>query len=377
MRTDTTSPTIRERRRPTTFFPTMPAAVTNPIPVPSATPPIVAPPQLAVGAVNYLNSKPLIEGLDELLNGHATLRLDYPSRLADDLASGILDVALIPSIEYFRGGQAHGTQASGGRQATGSSASASSASKINPIENTRGLTAPARQEPFPYEIISDACVAAHGPVLSVKLYSRVPWGEVKSLALDEGSRTSATLARILLAERHGVFPKLEPLPLDHRTQDSSADAILLIGDRAISPPRERFLGTWDLGEEWFEWTGLPFVFAMWVGRRVDGRGLTVEGQNLLAKLSSSTLNPQPSTIDHLLNAARDLGVSRLDDIARREAPLLGLSLPTTVSYLSENLQYHLGPAERNGLKLFYELASGMGLAPKGVELVFRTCEASM
>jgi len=326
MRTDSTSPNIRERRRPTTFFPTMPAAVTNPIHFQSATVPTTAPPQTAVGAVSYLNSKPLIEGLDELLAGHATLRLDYPSRLADDLASGMLDVALIPSIEYFRG------------------------------QN--------------YEVISDACVAAHGPVLSVKLYSRVPWGEVKSLALDEGSRTSATLARILLAERHGVFPKLEPLPLDHRTQDSSADAILLIGDRAISPPREKFLGTWDLGEEWLEWTGLPFVFAMWVGRRVDGRGLRVDGQNSLGKSSSSTFNPRPSTIDHLLSAARDLGVAHLDDIARREAPLLGLSLPTTVSYLSENLQYHLGPAERNGLKLFYELASGMGLAPQGVELRF-------
>jgi len=305
----------------------MPASLTNILAEPIASR-FNEPRQLsAVGAVNYLNSKPLIEGLDQLLNGHATLRLDYPSRLADDLASGRLDVALIPSIEYFRG------------------------------QN--------------YEVISDACVAAHGPVLSVKLYSRVPWGDVKSVALDEGSRTSATLARILLAERHGVFPKLEPLPLDHRTQDSSADAILLIGDRAINPPNEQFLGTWDLGEEWLEWTGLPFVFAMWVGRRVVGRGLRIESKNPLNLSSASSLNPQPSTLDQLLSASRDLGIQRLDDIARREAPLLGLSLPTTVSYLSENLQYHLGPAERNGLKLFYELAAGMGLAPAEVELRFR------
>ena len=305
----------------------MPASLTNTLAEPIASR-FNEPRQLsAVGAVNYLNSKPLIEGLDQLLNGHATLRLDYPSRLADDLALGRLDVALIPSIEYFRG------------------------------QN--------------YEVISDACVAAHGPVLSVKLYSRVPWGDVKSVALDEGSRTSATLARILLAERHGVFPKLEPLPLDHRTQDSSADAILLIGDRAINPPNEQFLGTWDLGEEWLEWTGLPFVFAMWVGRRVVGRGLRIESKNPLNLSSASSLNPQPSTLDQLLSASRDLGIQRLDDIARREAPLLGLSLPTTVSYLSENLQYHLGPAERNGLKLFYGLAAGMGLAPAGVELRFR------
>ena len=349
----TTSRSLKRSSRP---FPTMPASLTNESASPSIPSSLSAPPQLALGAVNYLNSKPLIERLDELLEGRATLRLDYPSRLADDLASGRLDVALIPSIEYFRG------------------------------EN--------------YEVISDACVAAHGPVLSVKLYSRVPWGEVKSLALDEGSRTSATLARILLAERHGVFPKLAPLPLDHRTEDSSADAILLIGDRAISPPDERFLGTWDLGEEWFEWTGLPFVFAMWVGRR--GAGVRSQesgvrgGPNQPSGLDESkfdrreTGNRQPSAVSRSadsrtaflndvaksLNAARDWGVARLDDIARREAPLLGLSLPTTISYLSENLQYQLGSAERSGLKLFYELAAGMGLAPADVGLVFRTSEAS-
>jgi len=277
--------------------------------------------RLRIGAVNYLNSKPLIEGLPELLSPVADLRLDYPSHLADDLAAGRLDVALIPSIEYFRGPN--------------------------------------------YEVISDACVAAHGPVLSVKLYSRVPWGEIQSLALDEGSRTSATLARVLLAERHGVIPSLQSLPLNQRTEDSDADALLLIGDRAISPPAEKFLGTWDLGEEWFEWTGLPFVFAMWVaGDRRD------------------SFNPEPAAkgaaaeIENALSDARDLGIERLNDIARREAPLLGLSLPTTISYLSENLQYRLGSAERNGLKLFYELASGLELAPDGVELRFRTCEVS-
>lgn len=279
-------------------------------------------PRLNVGAVNYLNSKPLIEGLPELLSPYGDLRLDFPSRLADDLAARRLDVALIPSIEYFRG--------------------------------------------VDYEVISDACVAAHGPVLSVKLYSRVPWGTIQTLALDAGSRTSATLARILLGERHGVFPQLQPLPLDHRTEDSSADAILLIGDRAISPPDEQFAGTWDLGEEWFEWTGLPFVFAMWVAHRriVEAAIPSVE----------SAARSVGSDVEESLGYARDRGVERLTDIARREAPLLGLSLPTTISYLSENLQYHLGTAERSGLKLFYELAAGMGLAPKNVELVFRTCE---
>ena len=297
---------------------------------------------LRIGAVTYLNSKPLVEGLGELLP-QTRIRLDYPSRLADDLVTGELDVALIPSIEYFRGHN--------------------------------------------YQILSDACVAAHGPVLSVKLYSRVPWGEIQTLALDEGSRTSATLARILLAERHGVFPKLEPLPLDHRTEDTSADAILLIGDRAISPPKERFLGTWDLGQEWFEWTGLPFVFAMWVAndgtsiarrQSPDMNGTTVHTGNGSAngKARSGFLDGDLDVLGQALSESRNWGVSRLEQIARREAPQLGLTLSTTLDYLSVNLQYYLGHAERSGLRLFYELAAGLDLAPKGVELSFRSCSTA-
>ena len=149
--------------------------------------------RLRIGGVSYLNSKPLLEDLSTLAPD-ADLLLDYPSRLADDLTAGRLDVALIPSVEYFRG---------------------------------RG-----------YAVVSDACVAARGPVLSVKLYARKPWGSIRSLALDQGSRTSATLARILLAERYGVTPTLQPLPLGQTTRDTDADAILLIGDRAMFPPEK-------------------------------------------------------------------------------------------------------------------------------------------
>jgi chorismate dehydratase len=227
-------------------------------------------PPLRIGAVNYLNSKPLIEGLAALAP-RAELMLDYPSRLAHDLSSGRLDVALVPSVAC--------------------------------------LLAPH------YEVVSDACVAARGAVLSVKLYSRVPPEAIRRLALDEGSRTSATLVRILLAERHDVFPRVEPLPLDCSAASTDADAVLLIGDRAIHPPHETFAFTWDLGTEWTQWTGLPFVFAMWgtrTGTELDG-------------------------LDIALKAARDLGVARLPDIARREAPLLGLDERVALDYLTRNL----------------------------------------
>jgi len=203
-------------------------------------------------------------------------------------------------------------------------------------------------------VVPNACVAARGPVLSVKMYSRTPVSEIRRLALDEGSRTSATLVRILLAERFQVFPEVEPLPLDCETESTSADAILLIGDRAIHPPREQFAVTWDLAEEWTEWTGLPFVFAMWGTRRGTDLG----------------------DLEHALGAARDLGVARLPEIACREAPRLGLDEALALDYLRKNLYYRLGTAERQGLRRFHELAAKHDLAPGGFELVFRDYAAA-
>lgn len=257
-----------------------------------------------VGAVSYLNSKPLVEDLQELLP-EAAVSLDYPSRLADQLAAGTLDVALIPSVEYMRGTD--------------------------------------------YEIISDACVATRGPVLSVKLYSRVDPGAIRTLALDEGSRTSATLARIMLLERYGVDPARQPLPIEMSVQHTDADAVLVIGDRAMHAPTEEFHTVWDLGEEWLAWTGLPFVFAMWVARR----------------------GVASSHVEAMLSESRDRGVARISDIAKREAAKLNIPAENAERYLTDNLFFRLTSAERSGLKLFQQLAVQAGLAPEGVDLVFR------
>ncbi len=267
-----------------------------------------APGPIRIGAVNYLNSKPLIEGLAEDLRRvapTADLVLDYPSRLADDLETGLLDVALIPSIECFR-------------------------------------------DPD-YEVVTDACVATHGPVLSVKLYSRVAISNISTLALDEGSRTSATLARVLLAERFGLHPELEPLPLGETVDASTADAVVLIGDRAMHPLKETFVETWDLGDVWSQWTGLPFVFALWATRRG-----TVLG-----------------AVEDALAAARDRGLEHLNQIAERESFELGIPADSASAYLRDNLHFHLGPAERHGMELFQRLAVAQGLVPEGVDLVFR------
>src|SRR5438128_11215601 len=143
---------------------------------------------IRIGAVNYLNAKPLICDLEELAP-EAQLVLHVPSRLADLLAEGELDVALIPSIEYFRAGS--------------------------------------------YSIVPDIGISSRGPVLSVTLFSRVPWVAIRRVALDEGSRTSAALAQILLRRRYGINPAIESLTMERTAEESSADAVLLIGDRAM------------------------------------------------------------------------------------------------------------------------------------------------
>jgi chorismate dehydratase len=259
--------------------------------------------RIRIGAVTYLNARPLIVALPEIAP-RLELVIDYPSRLADALAAGRLDVAMIPSIEYARG---------------------------------QG-----------FSIISDACIACDGPVRSVKLYGRVPVEDVHSLALDEGSRTSAALTRILLKERFGVVPNLTPLPIGATLDDTTADAVLLIGDRGMTSVGGTFEFVWDLGEEWSRWTGLPFVFSLWVARgNVDLRG-----------------------VGKTLARARDLGLTRLAEIASREAPTLGIPEADCLSYLRDHLEYRLGRRQRLSLERFFALAAGMRLAPADAKLTF-------
>ena len=246
--------------------------------------------------MQYLNTRPLVHGL---AGSGIGVDYDLPSRLADRLAAGDLDVALIPSVELFRGDR--------------------------------------------YRVVSDACIGCRGPVMSVKLLFRTAPGRVTTLATDEGSRTSATLARILLAERHGAEPATEILPIGAGPGDTRADAVLVIGDRALGSISGSFQLVWDLGDEWCRWTGLPFVFAVWAAR---------------AGVDTTAIEP-------LLAAARDSGQANLAAIAAVEAAGHGLTVPQCLGYLRDNLHYHLGTRERTGLELFREHAARLRVAPGG------------
>ncbi len=258
---------------------------------------------IRIGAVSYLNTKPLICDLD-VLAPDAELILDAPSRLADQLAAGELDVALIPVIEYFRSGF--------------------------------------------YSIVPDVSIAARGPVLSVPLFSRKTWSSVRRVALDAGSRTSAALTQILLRKRYGVHPDVLPLPLDGRAEDDDADAVLLIGDRAMRACLPGFVHAYDLGQEWYDWTGLPFVYAVWAVRP----GVDLNG------------------VDTALIEAKRRGLAQIGAIAQREAPGLELDAGFCRRYLANILHFDLGPREQAGLRRYYELACELDLAPPGVSLEY-------
>jgi chorismate dehydratase len=256
-----------------------------------------------IGAVNYLNTKPLIHDLEKLAPD-VELILDVPSRLADLLADAKLDVALIPVIEYFRAGS--------------------------------------------YSIVPNIAIASRGPVLSVTLFSRVPWAGIRRVALDEGSRTSAALCQILLRKRYGVSVEVKSLSLERTAEEADADAVLLIGDRAMRACLPGFAHAFDLGQEWFDWTGLPFVYAFWAVRA---------GAELGA-------------VDAALAEAKRRGCADIGAIAHREAPRLGLDAGFCRRYLANIIHFDLGPREQAGLHHYYMLACELGLARRGVSLEF-------
>ena len=175
-----------------------------------------------LGAVSYLNARPLVHGLDERTDLFA-LRFDPPSVCATLLHESAIDVGMIPSIEYCRGDD--------------------------------------------YRIVPGMGIISDGDVASVALFTSKPLHAVKSIAADTSSRTSNALLRILCRERFGIAPDLVPMAPDARRMLEECDAALLIGDPALALDHEASgVDKIDLGAEWKALTGLPFVWAFWAGR---------------------------------------------------------------------------------------------------------------
>ncbi len=262
-------------------------------------------PKLRVGIVNYLNSKPLAWGF--LKGHHADLfapSYHPPALVARLLSQGNLDVGLIPSIEVQR------------------------------IPHLR--------------VLPDLCIAATQEVRSVLMVSKVPMAQVRKVALDQSSRTSVALLRILLRERFGLEPDPEYLPErpEIARMLAEADAALIIGDPALRIDRDRY-HVIDLAAEWRTLTGLPFVFAVWAVRP------EVEFPDLPFYFKSSLR----------------YGMTSMATVVRESAAEMGLDSADVRSYLTENLSFFLRAEEIQGLEEFYRRAHrhGLILEPKPLE----------
>ncbi|MFH1550432.1 MAG: menaquinone biosynthesis protein [Planctomycetota bacterium] len=188
--------------------------------------------RIRFGCQNLINALPILHGLSLVASGppgqepcdvpRLEIVRDTPAILARMLHEQLLDVAVVPAIEYLRNAD--------------------------------------------YVIASPVCIACCGPVESVKVYCRKPPDKIETLALDANSMSSAVLVRVLLARQYGVEPRCTIAGIGHDLSQIQTDAVLVIGDGAlvIDPRGFQVL---DLGEEWFRMTGLPFVFALCCCRR--------------------------------------------------------------------------------------------------------------
>ena len=253
----------------------------------------MAKPTYRLGVVSFLNSRPLIEGLDGESSG-VDIVFDVPAALPDLLDRDAVDAALIPVIDLARPGRS-------------------------------------------WSILSDACIGCDGETLTVRVFSRVPPEEIRELHVDGASHTSVTLASLIWQEMYGT--RLLVTPYHEGVSESQCEAILLIGDKVINHGLVELDIEIDLGGAWKSLTGRPFVFAVWAAKRDRGLG------DLVATLGRA----RDDGLANLDRIAEDLapGMGWPVELARR---YLRHRLVFTLDRpMREGLDLFLELASRNGL----------------------------
>lgn len=257
---------------------------------------------MKIAASDFLNTRPLIQGLERV---GERLILESPFQCAESLERGEVDFALIPSIEYSR------------------------------IE---GLC-----------IVPGISISSLGPVQSVILFLKKDLRAIKTIAVDERSRTAYNLLKILAKKVFQIEPVYETMAPDLDTMLSQSDGALLIGDQALIEGC-RFGGAKiDLGEAWFQFTQLPFTFAFWAGRRTPVTGAVEKFQQ-----------------------AKEEGIRLCPQIARSTNHQV-LSEDFVLNYLTRYICFGWSEAHERGLKLFFEWTHAYGYIEKTPELRFYEC----
>lgn len=261
---------------------------------------------LRFGFHGFLNALPLLEPLQRRSRQAGfEMVVDVPSTIAEELAAGRLDLAMVPSIEYLKAG-----------------------------DHLR--------------LLPGICIASRGAVRTVLLIAKTPLAEVKSLALDNRSRTSVALLRIL----HRFHPEVRfyPAAPDIAGMLKAHDAALIIGDPALCVT-DCGKGTtiYDLSQEWFARTGKTFVHAVIAVR--------------------SGVSPTAETLDAIRVARQGLP-DAIAKIAKTHAEKYGVPLETCDDYLRNKIRYDLGEEELQGLASFRDLCHEHGLIPQKHEIRF-------
>jgi len=262
-------------------------------------------PSTRLGVVQYLNTKPLVYAFESGAVEHPfDLIYDVPSECARKLHNRETDVALIPAIEIGRA-------------------------------------------PEPYRVVRDVGIGSRGAVNSVFLVLNKDPEDVTTVALDTSSRSSVALTRILLEKRYGVRAD----PIDHPPEIDQmldkADAAVLIGDLALELDRSQYR-VLDLGAEWTDWTGLPFVYACWTGRP---GALTSRQAGLLVE-------------------AKSTGLAQVDDISEAYAKGRGFPPVFYATYLNDAIHFDLGDQELEGLQRFLRYAAELDLIDSAPQISF-------
>ena len=255
-------------------------------------------------AVSYLNTVPLVWGFlhDPALQGKIKLEFALPSVCADRLRSGDADIGIVPVIEMAR----------------------------QNLDYVRGVG-----------------ISSDGPVRSILLISKVPFGRIKTLATDSGSRTSVMLSRVILAARYGVEPNVISRSPDLAAMLGLADAALLIGDAALKvDPANLPFECLDLGDEWTRLTGLPMVFALWSGAK-----------DAIAESAGEAFR-----------ASCRYGLAHLDEIVEAQTAERGFPEALVRKYLTRHIVFELTGRHYAGLEQFLKLATELDRADTQVRV---------
>lgn len=237
---------------------------------------------LRISVVSYLNAEPFRDGLVIKPYEGFDISEDIPSVCAEKLLHGDADLGLVPVAMF-------------------------------PLLQEKGG-----------HIVSNYCIGAEGKVASVMLFSEVPVNEIKTIYLDQESRTSVTLMRLLMRYHWKINPEI--LPESDLAEVKGSTARVLIGDRALLS-RKKYPYETDLAESWQQFTGLPFVFACWVAMR-----------------------PVSETEIIKLEEAFEAGLAtRLAIAEKRDSQYPAVDLR---EYLLKNIRYELKASYREGLELF-------------------------